>query len=140
MFAASLVPSSCDIGLCGTGSKQARRGGGRSCSARPFVRYTVRNGRLDRLKPVLRKQRADRQAEACPSWKCSGTASMTTTASVDLQAIGRRAKEAARRLAVLGTEVKNRALLAMADALTAHQDEILRANQHDMQAAHEGGL
>jgi len=65
---------------------------------------------------------------------------MTTTASVDLQAIGRRAKEAARRLATLGTEVKNRALLAMADALTAHQDEILRANQHDMQAAHEGGL
>src|SRR3990170_5831021 len=69
----------------------------------------------------------------------SGSAVMTTTASVDLQAIGRRAKEAARRLATLGTEVKNRALLAMADALTAHQDEILRANQHDMQAAKEAG-
>src|SRR3990172_9838776 len=70
----------------------------------------------------------------------SGSAAMTTTASVDLQAIGRRAKEAARRLATLGREVKNRALLAMADALVAHQDEILRANQHDMQAAQEGGL
>ena len=65
---------------------------------------------------------------------------MTTTASVDLQAIGRRAKEAARRLATLGTDVKNRALLAMADALIAHQDEILRANQHDMQAAQEAGI
>ena len=64
---------------------------------------------------------------------------MTTTASVDLQAIGRRAKEAARQLATLGTDVKNRALLAMADAL-AGQDEILRANQHDMQAAQEAGI
>src|SRR3990172_5050495 len=70
----------------------------------------------------------------------SGSAAMTTTASVDLQAIGRRAKEAARRLATLGREVKNRALLAMADALVAHQDEILRANQHDMQAAQEAGV
>ncbi len=35
---------------------------------------------------------------------------MTTT--VDLQAIGRRAKDAARRLATLGTDVKNRAVLA----------------------------
>src|SRR3972149_10836340 len=63
-----------------------------------------------------------------------------TTTTVDLQAIGRRAKEAARRLATLGTDVKNRALLAMADALVAHQDEILRANQHDMQAAQEAGV
>ena len=65
---------------------------------------------------------------------------MTTTASVDLQAIGRRAKDAARRLATLGSDVKNRALLAMADALAEHQDEILRANQHDMQAAREAGV
>ena len=65
---------------------------------------------------------------------------MTTTTGVDLQAIGRRAKEAARRLATLSTDVKNSALLAIADALVAHQDEILRANQHDMQAAQEGGV
>src|SRR3989304_4430853 len=65
---------------------------------------------------------------------------MTTTASVDLQAMGRTAKQAARRLATLGTDVKDRALLAMAEALVAHQDEILRANQHDMQAAQEDGL
>jgi glutamate-5-semialdehyde dehydrogenase len=36
--------------------------------------------------------------------------------------------------------VKDRALLAMAEALVAHQDEILRANQHDMQAAKEAGV
>ncbi len=64
---------------------------------------------------------------------------MTTTAAVDLQAIGRTAKQAARRLATLGTDVKNRALLAMADAIDAHQAEIVRANQHDMQAAKEAG-
>jgi len=65
---------------------------------------------------------------------------MTTTASVDLQAIGRAAKLAARRLASLGTDVKDRALHAMADAIVEHQDEILRANQHDMQAAQDAGL
>ena len=65
---------------------------------------------------------------------------MTTTASVDLQAIGRQAKQAARRLATIGSDAKNRALLAIADALTAHQDEILRANQHDLQAAREAGV
>lgn len=65
---------------------------------------------------------------------------MTTTASVDLQALGRTAKQAARRLAPLGTDVKNGALLAMADVLLARQDEILRANQHDMQAAQDAGV
>src|SRR3990170_2936865 len=65
---------------------------------------------------------------------------MTTTASVDLAAMGKRARLAARRLATLGTDVKNRALLAMAGALVDHQDEILRANQHDMQAAREAGV
>ena len=65
---------------------------------------------------------------------------MTTTTTVDMQAIGRKAKEAARRLATLSTDIKNRALIAMADALAAHQGEILRANQHDMQAAQDAGL
>ncbi len=57
-----------------------------------------------------------------------------------MQAIGRAAKDAARRLASISTDVKNAALLAMSDALAAHQDEILRANQHDMQAAHDAGV
>ena len=65
---------------------------------------------------------------------------MTTTATVDLQAIGRKAKDAARKLATLSTAVKNRALLAMADAVIEHRDEIVRANQHDMQAAREAGV
>lgn len=66
---------------------------------------------------------------------------MTTTADrVDLQAIGRTAKDAARKLASVGTDVKNRALEAMADALIEHQGEILRANQHDMQAAQDAGV
>ncbi len=65
---------------------------------------------------------------------------MTTTATVDLQAMGRTAKDAARKLATLGTDVKNRALLAMADAVTEHQDEILRANQQDMQAAQDASV
>jgi glutamate-5-semialdehyde dehydrogenase len=64
----------------------------------------------------------------------------TTAASVDLQTLGRTAKQAARRLATLGTDVKNRALLAIADALVAKQDEILRANQHDMQASKDAGV
>ena len=62
---------------------------------------------------------------------------MTTAEQVDLQAIGRRAKDAARRLATLSTDVKNRALHAMADAIVEHEDEIMRANQQDMQDAQD---
>src|SRR2546425_55845 len=40
-----------------------------------------------------------------------------------------RAKAAARQLATLSTAVKNKALLAMADALEAHEAELLEANQ-----------
>ncbi len=65
---------------------------------------------------------------------------MTTTEAVDLQAIGTKAKQAARRLATLGTDVKNRALLAIAGAIVANKDEILRANERDMQAAHDAGV
>ena len=65
---------------------------------------------------------------------------MTTTATVDMQAIGRRAKDAARRLATTSTDVKNRAVLAMADALIEHQDEILAANERDMQGQRDAGV
>ncbi len=58
----------------------------------------------------------------------------------DLLALGRQAKAAARRLAGLGTDVKNQALLAMAEALLAGQDEILRANEEDLRAARGNGL
>ena len=46
-----------------------------------------------------------------------------------------RAKEASRQLAATSTQQRNRALLAMAHALTAKQDEILAANAADMDAA-----
>src|SRR3972149_4871513 len=45
-----------------------------------------------------------------------------------------------RQLARASTEVKNRALLAVADALLDRADDILRANQHDVQGGQEAGL
>ena len=45
-----------------------------------------------------------------------------------------RAKQAAVRLATLSTAVKNRALLAMAEALEAHKDALLAANERDLEA------
>ncbi len=65
---------------------------------------------------------------------------MGMTPSVDLEAIGRQAKLAARRLATLGTDVKDRALLAIADAVVEHRDEILGANDRDMRAAKDAGV
>lgn len=50
-----------------------------------------------------------------------------------------RAKEASRRLASSSTQQRNRALLAMAHALTARQDEIIAANEKDLAAAREKG-
>ena len=45
-----------------------------------------------------------------------------------------RAKHAAGRLATLSTTVKNRALLAMAEALEAQKDALLAANELDLEA------
>ncbi|MHB8171712.1 MAG: glutamate-5-semialdehyde dehydrogenase [Thermincolia bacterium] len=53
---------------------------------------------------------------------------------------GRLAKEAAYRLGNLSTEIKNKALLAMADALMANQDQIIAANAKDMEGGREKGL
>lgn len=64
---------------------------------------------------------------------------MTTTAS-ELQTKGQAAKKAARQLARASTEIKNAALLAVADALEERVEEIIRANQHDVQGAQEAGL
>ncbi len=50
------------------------------------------------------------------------------------------AKSAFYQLAAAGTEQKNRALLRMAELIEAHQNEILAANQTDMQAATAKGL
>ncbi|ODA39819.1 Gamma-glutamyl phosphate reductase [Desulfosporosinus sp. BG] len=58
----------------------------------------------------------------------------------ELMEIGRKAKVAARQLAFVGTESKNKALLAMAEALVNNEQEILKANSIDVQAAEEKGL
>lgn len=50
------------------------------------------------------------------------------------------AKQAAAKLAVTSTAVKNAALLAMATALEAQQSEILAANERDMTAAAAKGM
>ena len=60
--------------------------------------------------------------------------------SVDLLPIARRTREAAQQLAVLSAADKNRAIAAIADALIAHQDSILRSNQADCEAAIAGNL
>lgn len=58
-----------------------------------------------------------------------------TTQEVLLQA-----KAAAPELALLGTDEKNRALLAMAEALIAGQDSILLANAQDLSQAEANGM
>lgn len=58
----------------------------------------------------------------------------------ELSEQGRRAKQAAARLAVLDTNVKNHAIATMAEALLTHTAEILAANQEDMRAARAQGL
>ena len=50
------------------------------------------------------------------------------------------AHKAAAKLAVTPAGVKNKALLAMADALLAKADYIIEANNKDMQAAKENGM
>ena len=59
---------------------------------------------------------------------------------VDLAAIGAAARDAARVLATLPTGVKNDILDAMAAGLTAQTDEILAANQVDVDAARGAGM
>lgn len=49
--------------------------------------------------------------------------------------IGQRAQAAAEQVALLDTATKNQALGAMADALLAHQDDIIAANQADLAQA-----
>lgn len=57
-----------------------------------------------------------------------------------VKAKAQAAKQAAAKLAVTSTTVKNAALLAMAAALEAQQSEILAANERDMTAAAAKGM
>ncbi|HEX7095973.1 MAG TPA: glutamate-5-semialdehyde dehydrogenase [Acidimicrobiales bacterium] len=53
--------------------------------------------------------------------------------------LGRRAKEASRRLALASTDAKNAALLAAADMLLAASADVLEANRHDIERAEASG-
>ena len=65
---------------------------------------------------------------------------MTEKAIEELQAKGRAAKLAARRMGYLPTEVKNRALHNIADDLLARKDSVLAANRKDCDEAKAAGM
>ena len=58
----------------------------------------------------------------------------------ELTAKGKAARDAARRLARLSSDVKDRALLNIANALASCQEEVLGANQKDYRAGKANGL
>jgi glutamate-5-semialdehyde dehydrogenase len=58
----------------------------------------------------------------------------------ELRVKGERAREASYKLTTVTTEVKNNALLAMADALENNEEKILEANAQDMEAGRERGM
>ncbi|MDO5551634.1 MAG: glutamate-5-semialdehyde dehydrogenase [Lachnospiraceae bacterium] len=57
-----------------------------------------------------------------------------------LQEIGQQAQAVSRKLGILGVTEKNRGLLAAAKSLMAGQEEILAANQKDMEKAAAAGM
>ena len=60
--------------------------------------------------------------------------------NADLLAQAQAARAASRKLAGLSTQVKNGALLALADTLVARRDEVLAANAEDVERARANGL
>ena len=62
------------------------------------------------------------------------------SAMKELEEKGRAAKAASKKLAFLSTEVKNKALLNIAEALIARKDEILAANKIDYEEAKASGM
>lgn len=60
--------------------------------------------------------------------------------AIDMQAIGQQARAAATALRLHGTAAKNAALLAIADAIDAHQAAILEANAADLEDGRAAGL
>jgi glutamate-5-semialdehyde dehydrogenase len=59
--------------------------------------------------------------------------------SIDIEAMGRRARQAGRKLGMLTTEQKNEALRVLADALVAQAGPILEANALDLEYARAAG-
>jgi len=74
--------------------------------------------------------------------KCGCTAKIADADKIkeDLIEKGRRAKAAARLLARLSADTKNKALSAMADAILDREGEILEANRVDVEAAKNKGI
>jgi glutamate-5-semialdehyde dehydrogenase len=58
----------------------------------------------------------------------------------ELEEKGKAAKTASRKLAFLSTEIKNRALVNIAEAIIDRQDEILAANKIDYEEAKASGM
>lgn len=58
----------------------------------------------------------------------------------DLRTMGDRAKAASRQTAKLGITEKNNALAAIADAITEHTDELISANELDMEEGKKNGM
>ncbi|MFC1924314.1 glutamate-5-semialdehyde dehydrogenase [Chloroflexota bacterium] len=58
----------------------------------------------------------------------------------ELESKGKAAKAASRRLACLSTDVKNKALLNIAESLMTREKEILAANKKDYEKAEGGGM
>ncbi len=67
------------------------------------------------------------------------TASQTTPIP-SLVEIAQQTRQAAQQLAVMSTEAKNQAILAIATALQSHAPEILAANKEDCETAEREGL
>lgn len=59
---------------------------------------------------------------------------------MSLLEMGQRAKKAALELGILGAGEKNRALTAIARALTDEKERILKANEEDLAAARQNGM
>lgn len=58
----------------------------------------------------------------------------------ELEYKGKQAKQASKALMCAGTDIKNTALGNMAQALQEQMEEILAANQMDLEAAKEKGI
>jgi glutamate-5-semialdehyde dehydrogenase len=58
----------------------------------------------------------------------------------DMLAMGRRARAAARQLALASPEARTKAISGMAEALRARADDVLKANAADQDAAREKGM
>ncbi|WP_418903680.1 glutamate-5-semialdehyde dehydrogenase [Pokkaliibacter plantistimulans] len=57
-----------------------------------------------------------------------------------MQSVGQQARTASRAMARAETEQKNKALLAMAEAVASKRDELMQANEEDLQRGRSNGL